>query len=49
MSVEGKLCHWVDMREWRNDNGTGIKALVHPLEAFKLALKPAILKVLLTP
>jgi len=49
MSVEGKLCHLVDMREWRNDNGTGMKALVHALEAFELSQKPETLKVLLTP
>jgi hypothetical protein len=49
MSVEEKLCHWVDMREWRNDNGTGMKALVYALEAFKLARKPGTLNVLLTP
>jgi hypothetical protein len=49
MSVEGKLCHWVDMREWRNDNGTGMKALVHTLEAYELAQKPETLKVFFTP
>jgi hypothetical protein len=49
MSVEGKLCHWVDMREWRNDNGTGMKAQIHALEAYELARKPETLEVLLTP